>query len=286
MGVDIRITLTAFTVLAPAGALAFLLMAALLIREWKREVWVERLEHWLVMPLGVCIAGLVASAAHLGTPGNALYVFNGLGRSPLSDEVTSAIGFLAVAGTYWLFTFNRRIPFAVHRVWLGASCLMALWLVAKISVVYAIPTIPTWDSSLVPAGLWALSCATAPLVTLLTLAFAQHTGTELPPRLSYTWTLLGLSALALIITLVLLAIQDAELEHLHNAFGSAAELVPWNGWAVAGLGLLGALGIAAFVWPLLRTKAVPLAAALGGTVLMLLGAALVRVAFYSMHMTL
>jgi anaerobic dimethyl sulfoxide reductase subunit C (anchor subunit) len=286
MGTDIRITLTAFTILAPAGALAFLLLAVLIIRERERSAWIERLEHWLAVPLGVCMTGLVASATHLGTPGNALYVLNGLGRSPLSNEVVSAIGFLTLAGTYWLFSFNRRVPFAVNRIWLGASCLMALWLVTKISVVYAIPTIPTWNSDLVPAGLWALSCATAPLVTLVTLACARRRKVEAPPSSPYVWTLLCLSALALVVTLTILYRQNAELAQIRNAFGSAADLVPWNGWAIAGLGLLGAFGIATFALALARTKTVPLAAALGGTSLMLLGAVLVRVTFYSLHMTL
>jgi anaerobic dimethyl sulfoxide reductase subunit C (anchor subunit) len=326
MGVDIRITLTAFTVLAPAGAVAFLLLAVLIIRQREREAWVERLEHWLVMPLAVCMAGLIASATHLGTPGNALYVFSGWGRSPLSNEVTSALGFLVVAGVYWLASFSGRVPFALSRLWLGVSCGTALWLVANISVVYAIPTIPTWNSGLVPPGLWALAFATGPPVTLATLALARRTGVALPvgssvgpstalpagpatgpsaalptgpatgssaalpaalpPQPWYDRILLGCSACALLAALVILGVQNAELEQVRNAFGTAAELVPWNGWAIAGLGLLGTLALVALAAFILRGKAVPLPTAFGAVALMFVGAALVRIAFYSLHMTL
>lgn len=46
-----------------------------------------RLAHATVIPLLVSMVGLVASATHLGTPANALYVLTGVGRSPLSNEV-------------------------------------------------------------------------------------------------------------------------------------------------------------------------------------------------------
>jgi anaerobic dimethyl sulfoxide reductase subunit C (anchor subunit) len=286
VGADIRITLTAFTVLAPAGAIAFLLLAVLIIREQDHAAWVERLEHWLVVPLAVCMVGLVASATHLGTPGNALYVFNGWGRSPLSNEVASALGFLIVAGTYWLASFSGKVPFALDRVWLGFSCVAALWLVAQISVVYAIPTIPTWNSELVPPGLWALAFTTSPSVTLATLALAQKGGVDLPLRPWYARALLCCATVSLIAALVVFGMQDAELGQLHNAFGTAAELVPWNGVALIAFGLFEALGIMMLAVFVLRGKPLPLSAALGVAILMLAGAAFVRVAFYSLHMTL
>ena len=59
------------------------------------------------------MVGLVASATHLGNPSNALYVFLGVGRSPLSTEVFFAVVFLALAGLYWLVRF-RRAPLAAR----------------------------------------------------------------------------------------------------------------------------------------------------------------------------
>ncbi|MDR1013859.1 MAG: dimethyl sulfoxide reductase anchor subunit [Coriobacteriales bacterium] len=286
MGADIRITLSAFTVLAPAGALAFLLMAVLVIRQPRHEEWVERLTHWLVVPLTVCMVGLVASATHLGTPGNALYVLNGWGRSPLSNEVISALGFLVVAGAYWLASFSGKVPFTLNRIWLCVSCVMALWLVEKISVVYAIATIPTWNSELVPPGLWVMAGVTGPPVTLATLVLAQRMGVELPPQPWYTRTLLCCCALSLIAALAVYGIQDMELGQLRNALGTAAELVPWNRWAIAAFGALGASGLTVLAIPVLRERALSLPAALGAVTLTLTGAVFIRVAFYSFHMTL
>jgi anaerobic dimethyl sulfoxide reductase subunit C (anchor subunit) len=286
MGADIRITLTAFTVLAPAGALGFLFLAVLIMRERERVEWVERLEHWLVVPLAICMVGLVVSAVHLGTPSNALYVFNGWGRSPLSNEVASAVSFLVVAGVYWLMTFSERLSFVVARLWLGLSCVTALWLVAKISVVYAIPTIPTWDNELVPYGLWAMALTTAPLVTLVTLAAARRMGVRTPPNRGFIRALLGVSAFALVAALVIFSMQNGELPQMRNAFGTAAELVPWYGWAIVGYGIFGTLGLVVIGLPVLRSDSLRVAPALSGAVLVLVGAALIRVAFYSMYMTL
>jgi anaerobic dimethyl sulfoxide reductase subunit C (anchor subunit) len=153
---------------------AFVCLAVLVMWKGERSDGAEHLEHWLIAPLAVCMVGLVASATHLGTPGNALYVFAGWGRSPLSNEVMSALGFLVLAGLYWLASFSRKKPpVAVCRVWLFLACVTALWLVSMISIVYAIPTIPPWNSELVPYGLWCMALSSGPLLAIATCACAR-----------------------------------------------------------------------------------------------------------------
>lgn len=66
------------------------------------------------------MVGLVASATHLGNPANALYVFVGVGRSPLSTEVFCAVVFLALAGVYWLYSFAERPRRGLQRGWMAA----------------------------------------------------------------------------------------------------------------------------------------------------------------------
>jgi anaerobic dimethyl sulfoxide reductase subunit C (anchor subunit) len=280
MGTDIRIALALFTVLAPAGAIAFIAMVVMIIKNRTRTAEVERLEHYLIVPIAVCMIGLVASATHLGTPSNALYVLTGWGRSPLSNEVVSALGFLLIAGMFWLASFSNRIPFLVTKIWLIAGCIAALWLVSMISVVYAIPTILTWDSPLIPFGLWSIALAVGPLLGVTALVFSG-----VPTSSKYQWVLAIVSSLGLIAGLIIFNIQNAELAQLRDSFTTADTLVPDYGLLVVLYGVLGVAGIACVVVPLVTRRPVILRNALIGICLMFLGASIIRVSFYALHMT-
>ena len=118
-----EITLVLFTTIAPAGVMGYLTMALAIVlsRDEERAAAISR---YLVVPLVLAISGLIASATHLGTPANALYVITGIGRSPLSNEVVAAVAFLALGGVYWILSFrdDLRRPFRV--AWLAALSLI------------------------------------------------------------------------------------------------------------------------------------------------------------------
>lgn len=107
-----EITLVLFTTLAPSGAVAYLLMSLPVLSGRVTGDAARRLNQLTCLPLLVAMVGLVASATHLGNPANALYVFTGVGRSPLSTEVFAAVIFLALAGVYWLYSFASVLAFA------------------------------------------------------------------------------------------------------------------------------------------------------------------------------
>ncbi len=86
-------SLALFTTLAPAGVVAFIVLALvrLTCRNHDEAVRVDRI---IALPFAVTLIGFIASATHLGTPANALHVFSGVGTSPLSNEVLAAVIFL------------------------------------------------------------------------------------------------------------------------------------------------------------------------------------------------
>lgn len=281
MGTDIRFALMLFTVLAPAGALAFVFMSGRLIRRSERTEEVERLERYLLVPIAACMIGLIASATHLGTPSNALYVLTGWGRSPLSNEVVSAVVFLSLAWMYWLIVFvEHKLPNPVSVVWLVAASAAALWLVGNIAVVYSIPTIPTWDSPVVPYALWAVALVSGPLLGVAGLALSK----DRTPR-PYLWFLIAVAAIALVFGVAIMAVQDGSLPSIGNVFTSAKELVPYYGWCIVAYGMLSAFGIGLLVREVLREGAVRVPPALIAAGAVLVGAMIVRVPFYAMHMT-
>ena len=129
-----EITLVLFTTLAPSGAVAYALMSLPIIRGRLSDDAHRRIDKALCIPLIVSLVGLVASATHLGNPANALYVFMGVGRSPLSNEVFSAVIFLAFSGVYWLYSFAVKPRRLLQRLLAVGACVSAIACITAIAV--------------------------------------------------------------------------------------------------------------------------------------------------------
>lgn len=141
-----KITLVLFTTLAPSGAVAYALMSFPIIRGRLSDDAHRRIDKALCIPLIVSLVGLVASATHLGNPANALYVFMGVGRSPLSNEVFSAVIFLAFSGVYWLYSFAVKPRRLLQRLLAVGACVSAIACITAIAFAYSADTIVTWDT--------------------------------------------------------------------------------------------------------------------------------------------
>ena len=162
-----------FTSLAPAGVVAFLALA--LVRLWSRDRTASvRIDRMIALPFSVVLIGFIASATHLGTPANALHVFSGVGRSPLSNEVLSAVAFLFLVGSYWMMAFKERFPDAVAKPWLALACLAGIALIACTSMAYNVDTVPTWDTAFTPANLVLAALLAGPVLGLLFLELAEY----------------------------------------------------------------------------------------------------------------
>ena len=133
-----EITLVLFTTIAPAGVIGYLAMA-LAVVSTRDEGRACALSRHLVVPLVLAISGLIASATHLGTPANALYVLTGVGRSPLSNEVVAAVAFLALGGVYWILSFRDDLRRGFRIAWLAATAIAGLEFVGFIAVAYSVP---------------------------------------------------------------------------------------------------------------------------------------------------
>lgn len=173
-----EITLVVFTALAPSGILACVICALALMTP-KRvgpqfdESARARLSHLVALPLAVSMVGLVASASHLGTPSNALYVLSGIGRSPLSNEVACCVLFTALMGLYWLYSFSAKQRLWLCRIWLFIIMLVGLAAVVSISLAYSAETILTWSHWSVPVSLCCSALGGAPLLAFVTARLAK-----------------------------------------------------------------------------------------------------------------
>ena len=294
--------LAVFTTLAPAAALVYVVLALVLLLGRMPERQRTCLESWLIVPLAVATLGLIASATHLGTPSNALYVFSRVGHSPLSTEVLCAVLFLGIAGLYWLagiYLKDGRAVRLLRRLWLAASCVAAFVFLWGTTHAYDFWTVVTWDTPHARANIVLTGLAScAPLA----LAMLVAAGQERRVRLAYV--LLALSALAAVAATAVMLDQHGVLAGMRNAYGSAADLGPaYRGLAIAYGGaqltvlVCCLLSLRAF-WkaeppaerPFDATKRTPaekvaLRRLLALSLLSYLATFFVRFEFYQMHMT-
>ena len=264
-----EITLVLFTTLAPSGVVAFICMGLPVLGRGASVALRQRLNVFLGLPLVVAMVGLVASATHLGNPANALYVFLGVGRSPLSTEVFCAVVFLALAGLYWLYNFVEHPKPQLQRAWLVLAMLAGAVFVAAVGCAYAADTIVSWYTVYVPLNLMLNALVGGPILAIAGLRAAGYEPVE--SRMGRVLTMVAAAALA--VNVVTFGMQGAEL-------------VPSYGLMVCAFGVLGMAGIgldAVELWP--RRVRLSVGRAAGAAVLVLAGIFVMRFAFYMMHMT-
>lgn len=276
-----EITLVLFTTLAPSGVVAYVLMGLATFAPSLDAAKRQRLNAYLGIPLVVSMVGLVASATHLGNPANALYVFLGVGRSPLSTEVFFAVVFLALAGLYWLYSFAEHPRAGLQRVWLGCALVAGVVFVVAVAFAYAAETIVSWYTVYVPLNLVLNSLVGGPLLAIAALLAA---GWE-PVRGRFGRVLVVLAAVALAVNVVTFGLQSADLPSIENSFVTAAELVPFYGIMIAAFGVLGMAGIGIDAAGLFGSARLTVVRTTTAAVLALAGIFVMRFAFYMMHMT-
>lgn len=276
-----EICLVLFTTLAPSGAIALLCLSLVALRRSRDAHALARINLFMCVPIAVTIVGLVASTAHLGSPANALYVMCGVGRSPLSNEVASAVLFLGVAGLYWAYSFAQHPRVAVQRVWLVVIAATAAVFVAFMAVAYSYETITTWNTWQVPVGLCLNGLVGGPL-----LAFATLQAAGLCPcgsRLGKV--LVAVSVVALAANVVVLGLQVVELAGLGNAAGPALARVPVAVPCVVGFVVLGCAGCCIEGLQAAGKLAPSLRKSVAAVTLVMTGILAVRFTFYMSHMT-
>ena len=276
-----EITLVLFTTLAPAATAACLIAALpLLSPRIDYDVRYSVAKSFSI-PLAIASIGLVFSATHLGNPSNALYVFAGVGRSPLSNEVFSAAVFLLCAGTFWMASFSREHHVRVVRVWYAVCVATGALFIAAVAFAYHVETILTWYVSNVPASIVLNAAFMGPVLGLATL----HASLWEPVRGRLARTLLAVASVALVLGAVNYALLGVEVMGRGNALFRVVELVPFYWAGVGAFVLMGtvALGLsirALACTGLRRTLTAASACAAGFFAVFVM-----RALFYLMHIT-
>ncbi len=278
-GLD-NLSLALFTALAPAGVVAFIVLASARVfaADHDRAVRIDRV---IALPFAVALLGFIASATHLGTPANALHVFAGVGSSPLSNEVLAAVAFLFLTGSYWMAAFKVTFPDKLAKPWLIVACLAGIALLACTSQAYAVRTVPTWNTPYTPANLLLAALFEGAVLGQLFL-----TAANVPLRRAGA-VLTGFAAGGLVANIAVMIAQNAALGTIANNEFAAATLAHSYALVIAFYALAGLAAVVLDGWAIraATSERARLVARIAAGVLALCAVFAVRVVFYSLHMT-
>lgn len=276
-----EVTLVLFTTLGPASALAYLIMLVPLFGDNLAPELRHKIRKYLWVPLVACMFGLIASATHLGNPGNALYVLSRVGASSLSNEVFAAGFFLAACAIFWLLGFSLREDRRFEKVAIVIIAVLGVVFIARVAFAYNVETIVTWHTPVVPVAIATSAFVAGPLFAACVLrAVGYREGAQHLYR--------ALGVLTVVAGVAWLALQVAYgfvLSSSSNALMPASALVPqyWPTFAVAVV--LVVVGEAMGAWPLVRGHEAPIKRLVFSTAMFFLAIFLMRFAFYMAHMT-
>lgn len=273
-------TLAVFTALAPCGAVCWLLLAGYFYANRDMdEIARTRFDKLVFLPVAVAWAGFIASATHLGTPANALYVVNGVGRSPLSNEVVATVAFLFFSGVYWLYTFRMGHSRVIAGILMACACASAAASVVFMSVAYQVSTVPSWDCAYSVANLvftGVFSGASLAICVVRTM----H-----PSACRWGWFFVVLSVAALVVGSATMLMHADWLAGVANNTATALDGALGYVAAIVVHAVLGGAGL------LLQMLGIQGRAASGrrcwmGFALVLASTLLVRLPFYSSYLSL
>ncbi len=224
--------LVLFTTLTPSAVVAYLIVAIGTLARGlggADDPARAKLRNALVVTLVLASVGLIAAALHLGNPANALYVFAGVGRSPLSNEVVAVIVFLMLSGVFWMLQFAVE-PHRVAMMLLYALiAVAAVIVIALIGYAYRVDTVLTWAMWHVPASI-ALNALVGGVIVAegaLGLFEVRPVGAFRSPVA--VGAMLGVAGA---LCVAVYAMQGMAYPEMRNAYGTAYQLVPLYGWGL------------------------------------------------------
>ncbi|MGI6590393.1 MAG: dimethyl sulfoxide reductase anchor subunit family protein [Eggerthellaceae bacterium] len=273
-----ELPLAIFTTLAPMGACAFIIIYAALRQLSENEEAVARIDRMTLLPLLVMLVGFVGAFFHLANPMHAVFAVNGIGRSPLTNEVMVGGLFFVAAFVYWLTSRAGKLKANVRNGFLIVLSIWAVVFAAFCGFAYTIDTIPTWNTPWTVIQMIGYGLTGGTVLGLLTLCIADI---EVPGKIGKAVFAVGL--VGAVLAVLGFGGQIAACASMSNGWGPALDLVP----AIGGLfALLAACCVAAVVVEAMARKKLPkTAAVLIVFILVVVGVFFARIGFYGLYMS-
>lgn len=270
-----ELPLALFTVLASAGAGAFIALAIASFSAQFDEGKQAQIDRATWIPVAVVVVGFIAASFHLTNPLNAVNVFSGLGRSPLANEVCMGMVFAVVAIVYAILANAGKLNPGSRKGLLVVTAVLALCFGLFMGMAYLLPTVQSWNSWAAPVEMIGLTLVGGAATGALVLAFAEDEA-GLPARGLTVMAYLG-AALTVIAATAMAGATGGMSTMLYAGSALVAGAMPA---LVCGCV---ALVAGAVCTQLAAKRGIGMAAA--AVVLVVVGALALRLAFYAMQLS-
>src|SRR5690554_3591581 len=147
-----------FTILAQMAVGSFIVIVVVHFFASRKAGGAEadRMSDRALLALGpILVIGTVASLGHLGNPMNAFRAVNNVGSSWLSREILFNLLFLVVGGAFAIMQWRKLGTPAARNALAWVAAALGVALVFSMSQVYAIRTVPVWDTVATPISFFA-----------------------------------------------------------------------------------------------------------------------------------
>lgn len=167
-----ELPLAIFTTLAPLGAGAFVVLAVAACSLKLDGAALKAVDRFSLIPAALVLVGFIASFFHLAAPLHAVGVFAGIGHSPLSNEIAVGAVFFVAMALYVILGLAGKLTPKVRRPFAAVVAVLALVFAVFTGLAYMMPTIPSWNSPLVPIEMLAMALLGGTPVGMLALSLA------------------------------------------------------------------------------------------------------------------
>ena len=276
-----ELPLALFTTLASVGAGAFIALAVAFFKTSFGEQKARAIDKATLVPTIVVLAGFVAAFFHLANPMNAMNVFAGIGRSPLSNELCVASLFAAAMVVYAVLAVTGKLNEGSRKGFLAVLAVLAVAFAAAMGMAYSLPTVPTWDAPWPVCQMLGYALFGGAVMGACVLAFADALDDVLAA--GFKNVALGLGVVGLVLAVAGLAMMVSGASGIETAITSGAALVgeATGCLAVAVIALVAAFALLFKVLGGGNAKGL----AVGAVVLTLVGVLAGRFVFYILYLS-
>lgn len=276
--------LALFSTLSPMGAGAFVILSIANMTNRFDSDDLKKIDHMTIIAVALVLVGFIAAFFHLANPLNAIFALSGIGESPLSNELAAGCVFTILMLIYWIWAMTGKMTLGMRKALSIVVAVAGVIFAFFTGLAYMIDTIPSWNTAAGPVQMvgFSLMGGTAVGVAIVSLAgFAR----QMREGSLKTGTII-VFVVGLVLGLGAFAIQAVAASGMSNALFSGTGLIAGATVAiVCGVICLAATGVCDFLVIRGGSASVAARVSVGAIVLAAVGILLMRLAFYSMQLS-
>lgn len=276
-----ELPLAIFTTLAPISAGSFIALAIAFLTTKFAPEQLKKIDRMTWIPLAVLVVAFIAAFFHLTQALNAVNVFAGVGRSPMSNEIVVGVVFFVVALVYCVLGTVGKLSEGLRKGLSVVVAVVGLVFALTVGMAYMIETIVSWNTPLVPVTVLGFSLLGGGLMGLSILALGdgmkEATGSAFKPAMYFVLAL-GAALAVGAFAAHAFSVQDLSTFVVSGA-ALVAEVLPFIIAAIVCL----VVGLGCGLIALAKNNGVALPAL--GLIVVIVGVFLARLVFYALQVS-